>query len=136
MISIGRYHDFSYGHRVYGHENKCSDLHGHNGRVYFVLTASELDDVGRVMDFGEVNRILCQWIENYWDHKFLLYIGDPLYELMKDAPGVIAVNFNPTAESLARELLTIIGPLLLPDHIKLTSVTFYETRKCFAIASL
>ena len=37
IISASRYHDFSAGHRVTGHENKCAHLHGHNYRVHFTV---------------------------------------------------------------------------------------------------
>ena len=53
MISCTRIHDFSAGHRVVGHEHRCRFLHGHNYRVAFECTAEELDDVGRVIDFGQ-----------------------------------------------------------------------------------
>ena len=34
-ITATRYHDICAGHRVYGHEGKCSHFHGHNYRIYF-----------------------------------------------------------------------------------------------------
>ena len=67
--TANRFHDFSAGHRVHGHESKCADLHGHNYRVHFTCSADKLDAVGRVIDFGDINKILCQWLESNWDHK-------------------------------------------------------------------
>ena len=78
MISISRYHDISAGHRVVGHENKCSHLHGHNFRVHFTVTAESLDDIGRVIDFSIIKAQLCDWLETHWDHRFLMYEADEL----------------------------------------------------------
>jgi 6-pyruvoyltetrahydropterin/6-carboxytetrahydropterin synthase len=62
MITVSRYHDISAGHRVCGHESKCSHLHGHNYRITFECTADELDHLGRVIDFSLIKEKLCQWL--------------------------------------------------------------------------
>ena len=132
-----RYHDFSYGHRVYGHESKCANLHGHNGRVTFTVSG-ELDDIGRVMDFGVIASRLCTWIEDTWDHKFIIYDEDPLrHDLVKLDSTVWWAPFNPTAENLAEYLLTVVGPQqLYGTSVKLIEVKFEETRKCSATVKL
>lgn len=136
MITIERYHDISAGHRVFGHENKCARLHGHNYRITFTLTA-ELDDLGRVLDFSEVNRLFCQWLELNWDHKFLIWTEDPWAQALNaiDALGIWYSPFNPTAEKMAEYLVTKIGPHLA-THIKLIKVKVEETRKCSATYEL
>lgn len=132
-----RYHDFCYGHRVHGHESKCAHLHGHNGRVTFTVAANELDDLGRVIDFGEIGRILCDWVEKTWDHKFIIWERDPLHaELAKIDNTVWWSPFNPTAENFAEYLVTVVGPERLPRHVTLVEVKFEETRKCSATFSL
>lgn len=133
-----RYHDFSYGHRVYGHENKCAHIHGHNGRVTFTVATDDLDDVGRVLDFGEIGRRLCNWIEETWDHKFLVWDQDPIsVQLAKIDSTVVWVPFNPTAENLAEYLVTKVGPTQLQGTgAILIGVKFEETRKCLAGYSL
>ena len=133
--NVIRYHDFCYGHRVFGHENKCSRSHGHNGRVHFKCEAEngQLDSIGRVIDFSEIKFKLCNWIESNWDHRFLLWEDDPWVEHFKkfDSTGLIIVPFNPTAENMAQYLVEVIGPQQLNDTgIILTSVTIEETRKC------
>ncbi len=151
-----RYHDFSYGHRVVGHENKCRHLHGHNGRIHFHCQADvgveSLDKIGRVIDFGEIKSRLCMWIENNWDHKFLAWEKDPMIKALyyTGAPGnmefedaqmfqesVVFVPFNPTAENMAEYLVTVIGPeQLAGTGIKLVEVVIEETAKCHASFSL
>lgn len=134
-----RYHDFSYGHRVVGHEHKCRWLHGHNGRVHFFCEADALDSVGRVIDFSVIKSLLCNWVEDNLDHKFLAWEHDPtLRELVKydsDANylGVVWVPFNPTAEKICEHLLMVVGPKQLQGTgVRLVRVVLEETRKCHA----
>lgn len=147
-FSVERYHDISCGHRVYGHESKCAHLHGHNYRVHFVCEAevvnredthTELDTVGRVIDFGVIKEKLCMWIEGEWDHKFLLWNKDPFFPklALMDPQGVRSVDFNPTAENMAEYLVRMMGPALLDGTgVTLKSVTIEETAKCWATYTL
>jgi 6-pyruvoyltetrahydropterin/6-carboxytetrahydropterin synthase len=144
-----RYHDISAGHRVHGHESKCAHLHGHNYRIYFTCVAP-LDQVGRVIDFGVIKSVLCEWLEENWDHKFLLWDQDdsPAGMLLRlgwnEAEqesisaaelGLVFVPFNPTAENMATYLLKLGNTLLQPYGVTLTKVTVQETRKCSATAA-
>ena len=129
-----RYHDISVGHRVTNHESKCKHLHGHNYRIHWEICSPKLDKIGRVLDFGVMKTILCEWLESNWDHKFLLWDQDPqskqLHEL--DPAGVVLVDFNPTAENMANFLVSKAQNLLDTNHpgVKIKSVTIEETRKC------
>lgn len=133
-----RFHDISCGHRVYGHESKCAHMHGHNYRVHFTVNG-ELDAVGRVMDFSVIKSVLCMFLENKWDHKFLVWQEDPWATMLQDMDpdGVVIVPFNPTAENMAHALLEIIGPKLLEGTgVQLLKVKIEETYKCHASAIL
>lgn len=150
--TITRYHDFSAGHRVAGHENKCANLHGHNYRVHFVCQSArkqhgeenysecpELDRLGRVIDFAVIKERLCQWLEDNWDHKMLLWKEDNpgIATLPPTKPlaerSVILVPFNPTAENMAEYLVKVVGPQQLEGTgVELIEVTVDETRKCSA----
>lgn len=150
-----RYHDFCAGHRVVGHENKCAHLHGHNYRVTFHCEAAELDGIGRVIDFSVIKELLCEWLEEKWDHKFLAWEKDPLITnlivsdpevkllcepLDSDHPdsitfddSIVLVPFNPTAENMAKYLVEDIGPFRLKGTgVVLRGVEISETRKCSA----
>lgn len=131
--SADRSHDFSYGHRVYQHESKCAHLHGHNGRVHFTIKGN-LDSVGRVLDFSVIKDLLCEWLEQNWDHKFLVWSQDPWsQQLTAIDDTVVIVPFNPTAENMARYLVEEIGPVqLVGTGCVLVECRFEETRKCAA----
>lgn len=137
MYSIERYHDISAGHRVVGHESKCAHLHGHNYRIHFkvIQDREQLDRLGRVMDFGEVKAKLCQWLEENWDHKFLIYNEDPLWKTLAELvpEDIVLLNFNPTAENMARYLVEEVAPEQLENTgCKLVKCIVEETRKCNA----
>lgn len=139
ITTISRYHDFSAGHRVVGHEGKCQHLHGHNYRVTFTCAAPRLDALGRVLDFSKVKSKLCAWLEDRWDHRMLIYVGDPLLEQLRalDPVGVCVVPFNPTAEEMASYLLNVVGPRALAESaVTLVAVDVQETRKCAARVTL
>jgi 6-pyruvoyltetrahydropterin/6-carboxytetrahydropterin synthase len=147
MHEITRYHDISCGHRVAGHESKCSYLHGHNYRFVFALQSNyaglkngvELDRVGRVVDFSVVKDTLCAWLESNWDHRFLIWEEDPFYLTLRDTEdltlltSVVRVPFNPTAENIAEYIVETVAPQVLAEYgVYVSACTVWETRKCSA----
>lgn len=139
MWQAERYHDISCGHRVHQHESKCKHLHGHNYRIHFVCEAERLDSVGRVIDFSDIKSRLCMWVENEWDHKFLMWGEDPLLQVTHRLlmESIVQVPFNPTAENMAQFLVEVVGPAqLMGTGIKLVQVRIEETRKCSATYSV
>lgn len=139
MITAGRYHDISCGHRVVNHESKCKHLHGHNYRIHFTVEAEELDNIGRVLDFSVIKEKLCMWVENNYDHKTLLWKADPYLGMLPRSilEDVVVVEYNPTAENMAKYLVEVIGPKQLEGTgCKLIQVTIEETRKCQATYAL
>lgn len=137
MYQVERYHDISCGHRVFGHESKCAHLHGHNYRIHFTIEPDnrQLDLIGRVLDFSVIKERLCEWLENNWDHKMLIWVDDPYLDdlLDIDPDGVVPVEFNPTAENMAKHLVEDVAPLQLRGTgCVLVSCRVEETRKCSA----
>lgn len=139
MITVERYHDFSAGHRVAGHETKCRHLHGHNYRVTFFVTAPDLDSIGRIIDFGAIKDRLCMWLEDNWDHKTLIWKDDNLLASLSELipEDIVITDFNPTAENMAKNLVTVVAPKQLEGtECKLIACKVEETRKCSATFSL
>lgn len=135
-----RYHDICMGHRVVGHEGKCKNLHGHNYRFHFtVAPEGNLDEIGRVLDFSIIKEKLCNWLEENWDHKFMVYVEDPMLPMLHDlnSEGIRVVPFNPTAENIARFFIETVSPQLLEKTgCKLILLKLEETRKCSVEVSL
>lgn len=126
---------FCAGHRVYGHESKCSNLHGHNYVLWVHASADGLDELGRIIDFSVLKEKVDTWIQTNWDHTFLAYKNDlellalePL--IQKNKPWFVC-PFNPTAENMAGFLLKEIIPELLQDTgVVVSRLVLYETENC------
>lgn len=132
---------FCAGHRVMGHENKCATLHGHNYYAHITAFAPKLDDIGRVIDFSVLKERIGNWIDENWDHTFLVYEKDvEVANALKKMPGnkpPFICPFNPTAEEMAKYLLNEVSPKQLEGtDVKVTRVVIYETENCYAEASL
>lgn len=142
-ISCTRRLQWCAGHRVYGHENKCGHLHGHNYVGYFTAEADELDDKGRVIDFSVLKLEIGAWIDYHWDHGFLYHKNDFAVENILDTfeasngdnQKAYALPYNPTAENIAKYLIELICPSLFKDYpITITKVVIHETENCVAEA--
>ena len=140
-----RHHDFCAGHRVPGHEGKCRHLHGHNYRVHFGVrpvpgfwgTATGLDGTGRVLDFGVIKDRLCEWLEQHWDHRLILWEQDFMLPTLREADpgGVVTMPEPPTAENMAAHLLRTVAPTQLRGTgAECVAVAVEETTKCSAEA--
>lgn len=123
---------FCAGHRVYGHESKCANLHGHGYQAFIHAEAPELDALGRVVDFSVIKDKVGGWLETTWDHATLLYERDPLASLLEcqGYKKVIAFPTNPTAENMARYLLNKSNDLLRFSGVTVTRVDLFETENC------
>jgi len=163
MIEITRRLEFDAGHRVVGHEGKCKHLHGHRYRAEITVSAApyactgnldELDELGRVVDFGCIKSVMGGWIDENWDHNMILSPKDPLLEIAKalseasqrtskqvtptevltDIVGCrpfILTTGNPTAENLAAYLARV-AKTRLPPALVVRQVRLYETPNCWA----
>jgi 6-pyruvoyltetrahydropterin/6-carboxytetrahydropterin synthase len=131
---------FCAGHRVWKHESKCAHLHGHNYVAFFHAAASALDDLGRVIDFAELKNRLGGWIDANWDHGFILNREDrEAIEAVQSIPGqkLYLVEGNPTAENLARHLLTSVAPGQMADvGVQVVKVILWETENSYVEAVL
>ena len=131
---------FCAGHRVMGHENKCKHLHGHNYDVYITARAERLDEIGRVVDFSVLKGTVGSWIDENWDHGFLLWDRDEeaiatLSNFLNGEQKLFLMPSNPTAENIASYVLDIGNSLLEGSGVKVVKVVVWETQNCFAEAN-
>lgn len=128
------------GHRVPNHKSKCKNMHGHRYRIELgvddqVIVDSGASDEGMVIDFGDLKEILKSVIEDEFDHRFLFYSQDELFNQMYDCIprintpeyGIICVNFIPTAENLAKYWYEILEENLQLRNIAIKYVKVWET---------
>lgn len=138
-ISCSRRLHFCAGHRVVGHEGKCRNLHGHNYVILIEAESSELDHLGRVVDFGVLKARIGEWLETHWDHACLISNED--HELRSFCESQETRHFvmpcQTTAENIALYLLQEVAPRELSGTgVTVTSVRVWETENCFADARL
>lgn len=120
---------FSYGHRLLDYDGPCAHPHGHNGLVEIELESETLDRRGMVVDFSDVKRDVRAWIDERMDHQMILRKDDPLVGWLEgQAEPFYVMDYNPTAENIAREIF---------DHAEgrgypVSAVRLWETASSFA----
>ena len=99
-----------------------------------------MDAIGRLVDFGDLKRMLKGWIDDHWDHAFLLWEDDEnaIAAIKSVRPTkYYLLPANPTAENIARHLLEDICPrLLTPLRAQAVCVAVWETEDSCAQAAL
>jgi len=108
---------FSAAHRLRDYGGKCERLHGHNWRVVVRLGSEGLNELGMVMDFQEVKKLL-EGVICRLDHGYLNEVP-PFDEL------------NPTTEHIARHIAGELARGLRPG-VSVRSVTCWESEGCGA----
>lgn len=135
---------FCAGHRLFGHGGKCEHFHGHNYVADFFVQgdgqANEQDDVGRVLDFSDLKKRVKGWIDEHWDHSFLIRDTD---ENAREALSMVVPSrffvlpYNPTAENMAKYLLEEMCPVALEGSgARAVRVRIWETEESYAEAAL
>ena len=141
-MTIMRRIKFCAGHRLYKHGGKCEFFHGHNYVADFYVTADTVDSVGRVIDFSQLKTVFKGWIDEHWDHGFLLADNDDngINAIKQVEPcKYYVMPYNPTAENMARYLLEHVGPKLMEQcngyDVSVSKVLIWETDDSFAEAT-
>ena len=133
--STKRFGPISTGHRQWKHKGHCSYVHGYGRYVRLTFEASELDERGWVMDFGDLKDIK-RWIEAEWDHKVLIASDDPLLQQLKEleSHGGILLNvlpdgYYPGIEESCRYLYDMLSPMIQKktnNRVVITRVEIWE----------
>jgi 6-pyruvoyltetrahydropterin/6-carboxytetrahydropterin synthase len=113
---------FDSGHRLLDYDGKCAFPHGHTYRAEVFLESDTLDSQGLVFDFTELKRRVKSWIDDNWDHCFLLNSRDTelINGLAPASKGRIYrfTEENPSCEVLSRVLYTKIVELCGVSPVK------------------
>ena len=129
MFTIVTKIQFCYGHRLMDYEGPCAHPHGHNAVAEIEMSNSSLDEVGMVMDFGNVVEVLSAFIDKDLDHQMLLRGDDPLVEALEGmGEPPFLMDDNPTAENIAKLIFEQAAKLNLP----VVAVRLWETPDAYA----
>lgn len=91
------------------------------------VTGEEQDAVGRILDFKQLKTCCKNWIDENWDHTFVLWKKDQngLDAIRSSEPHrVYELDSNPTAENMAKHFLQQVCPSILSD----SGATAYKVR--------
>ncbi len=113
MYEIYKEKMFSAAHRLLGQGGNCENLHGHNWVVRAYLEASELNELGMVLDFGRLDEAL-EKILGALDHR----------ELNRTPPFD---ELNPTAEAIARHIHDRLADFFRDADLRVSRVSVWET---------
>lgn len=134
------------GHRVMNEAMKCFNVHGHRYEIELTFSFENQEDIGYAIDFKEIKRVGCQWIDDILDHGMILNpedtqliettkaLGSKLWLMSLNGSG----NYcNPTVENVAREVFLAMEILFDETYkesdtgLKIHKVTIYETPNCW-----
>ena len=92
-----------------------------------------------VLDFADLKARTKGWIDEHWDHAFLVYEKDEnaIKALSMVEPcRLFKLPYNPTAENMAKYLFEVMCPSVLEGSgARATSVRIWETEESYAEAS-
>ena len=111
----------SSAHRLRDYKGPCENLHGHNYRIRIYVGATELNEVGMVIDFKVLKQAMKQVCDRY-DHTYLNEL-EPFDEL------------NPTAENICRHFFTEVDRLVADGLVRVTRAMVWETDGSCAIVT-
>jgi 6-pyruvoyltetrahydropterin/6-carboxytetrahydropterin synthase len=103
--------EFAAAHQLRLYDGQLEPLHGHNWVVVVTVSSPQLDAIGVVMDFHELDRLLDEIIK-------------PLHNRHLNEVEPFRSILNPSTENVA---LHIARSLALPANVRLRSVEVWET---------
>ncbi len=112
---------FSAAHQIRFHGGKCERLHGHNWRVRVHVRASELNRIGMVIDFADLQKMVAE-VGSRLDHRNV-----------NEVPPFDEVNT--TAELIGRYFYTEVARMLAADdgRVSVSRVEVWENEGSLAV---
>jgi len=135
-VRITKEFDFEAAHALEGYFGKCKDIHGHSYHLKVTVTGqvdrdSERVQVGMVMDFTDLKRIVKERVIDQFDHMLILKDNSRFLGIEKENERVLYVPYQPTCENM---LLDIVDRIRedLPSGVNLHSALLRETPRSYA----
>ena len=114
MFEVTIEETFSSGHALRNYRGKCENVHGHNYRCQVTVEGSQLDDIGLLVDFVELKRVVHSVLDRM-DHQWLNEF--PPFDVL-----------NPSAENMARYIYEQVNEGIKPrEGVKIANVRLWET---------
>ena len=116
MFEITIEESFAAGHALRNYRGKCENVHGHNYRCQVTVEGEQLDDIGLLVDFVELKRVVHSVLDRM-DHQWL-----------NDWPPFD--KLNPSAENMAKYFYEECNTLLREKtngRVQVKLVKIWET---------
>ncbi len=91
VFEISKDFVFSAAHQIRFHGGKCERLHGHNWRIRVYVRASELNRIGMVVDFADLQRLVAE-VGARFDHRNVNEV--PPFDQLNTTAELIAKFFH------------------------------------------
>ncbi len=104
---------FSAAHHLAGYEGVCANPHGHNWEVEVFVRGNKLDEIGMLLDFGDLKTAVVEVLDAL-DHTDL-----------NELPAF--AERNPTSEYIAKHLFEALSARLNRDGCSIHRVAVKES---------
>lgn len=143
MYTIRKKFRFEAAHRLMtSYSQKCQKVHGHSYVAEVFLQSEQLNEDGMVIDFGKLKNKLAEVFDKF-DHFVVLCAKDSFAIHMQNEEfagmidfGLIMVDWNPTAENMAKYFYDEICTILYANEdmrdAQLVKVRIHETETGWA----
>jgi len=120
MFEVTIEETFAAGHALRNYRGKCENVHGHNYRCQVTLEGEQLDEIGLLVDFVELKRVVHSVLDRM-DHQWL-----------NDFPPFDKIN--PSAENMAKYIYDEVSDgLKNKGEARLAQVRLWETDTASAV---
>ncbi len=137
---ITRNGSFDSCHRVMNETMKCFSIHGHTYLYELTFVFDDMQSIGYAIDFKEIKRVACQWIDDMLDHGAILNPADGMLisvaKALKSKYWCMSLQgseqyCNPTVENIAKEIFLAMSLLFVRyPTLDIYKVKLYETPNC------
>ena len=114
MFEVTIEETFAAGHALRNYKGKCENVHGHNYRCQVTLEGERLDNIGLLVDFVELKRVVHGVLDRL-DHQWLNEF--PPFDVL-----------NPSAENMAKYIYDeVTAGLARVECARVSAVRLWET---------
>lgn len=139
MIRLTKIFHFESAHALSQYTGKCKNIHGHSYELYVTISGipeknPKISTCGMVIDFGDLKKIVNQYIIDVLDHAIILNRDSFYFEignyLENKNHRVVYLKLEPTCENMLYKFSEIIQKHL-PKNIILEKLKLFETKTSY-----
>jgi 6-pyruvoyltetrahydropterin/6-carboxytetrahydropterin synthase len=125
-VLVSKEFTFDAAHHLHFYEGKCKNLHGHTYTVIFGISGF-VNEIGLMIDFGDIKDIWKQKIEVHLDHR---YLNETLPPMNTTAENMVVWIFEKMEEELqANEMYKAQGARVEFVRLFETPTSYAEVKR-------